>query len=426
MISERFFSHEKCNIHPIPCRQLVSIPPDRLCIRGSSNSSNLPLVAINTSNQLPYKLTHSNYPSWRATFLTILIGYDLMGYLDETIKFPPTSAATFSSPAIACYAHWLRQDQLLLNTIFSFVLETVMPLIAMSSTSHDVWQHFARLFSSKFWARIMQLKEDLWQNSFSPCCQLLYFHLQKWEMATRFLCFHNITSDLANLSIYSEYDGQDEVVPGNGTSLQITHIGSTSLPSTSCSISLKETFHVSLIKKIYIIFVHKFTHDNDVIVEFHPYFFLVKDLMTGIVLMHDRCEDGVYPMAKQPSPYQAHAINLVGTRVPFEQWHHRLGHPTPKLLFSLLRSHLLPVSLSKSSMSCISCQCNKSHKFPFTCISLTCHAPLEFVYADIWGHFLVSSIDDFRYYVIFVDYFTKYCWFYPMNNNLRLTIFLCN
>ena len=138
--------------------------------------------------------------------------------------------------------------------------------------------------------------------------------------------------------------------------------------------------------------------------------------MTGIVLMRDRCEDAVYPMAKQPPPYQAHAINLVGTRVPFEQWHHHLGHPAPKLLFSLLRSHLLLVSLSKSSMPCISCQCNKSHKFPFTCISLTCHAPLEFVYVDIWGHFLVSSIDDFCYYVIFVDYFTKYCWFYPMKN----------
>ena len=69
----------------------------------------------------------------------------------------------------------------------------------------------------------------------------------KWQLD--FVVFHNITSDLANLSIYSEYDGQYEVVLGNGTSLQIAHIGSTSLPSTSCSIFLKETFHVPLVKK---------------------------------------------------------------------------------------------------------------------------------------------------------------------------------
>ena len=71
----------------------------------------------------------------------------------------------------------------------------------------------------------------------------------KWQLD--FTVFHYITSDLANFSIYSEYDGQYEVVLGNGTSLQIAHIGSTSLPSTSCSIFLKETFHVPLIKKKY-------------------------------------------------------------------------------------------------------------------------------------------------------------------------------
>jgi hypothetical protein len=45
---------------------------------SESAASSLPLITINISSQLPYKLTSSNYPSWRATFLTILIGYDLM------------------------------------------------------------------------------------------------------------------------------------------------------------------------------------------------------------------------------------------------------------------------------------------------------------------------------------------------------------
>ncbi|KAF5468576.1 hypothetical protein F2P56_012719 [Juglans regia] len=37
---------------------------------------------------------------------------------------------------------------------------------------------------------------------------------------------HNITGDLSNLSIHSEYDGTDEVVLGDGTGLTISHIGS--------------------------------------------------------------------------------------------------------------------------------------------------------------------------------------------------------
>lgn len=36
---------------------------------------------------------------------------------------------------------------------------------------------------------------------------------------------HNITSDLANLSIHTEYDGTNEVVIGDGSSLSISHIG---------------------------------------------------------------------------------------------------------------------------------------------------------------------------------------------------------
>ena len=127
----------------------------------SDSASSLPLITINTSSQLPYKLTSSNYPSWRATFLTILIGYDLMKYLDGTLQCPPTPDANSSTSAVALYTHWNRQDQLLLNAIFASVSEAVMSLIAMTTTSRDAWQHLARLFASKSRARIMQLKEDL-------------------------------------------------------------------------------------------------------------------------------------------------------------------------------------------------------------------------------------------------------------------------
>jgi hypothetical protein len=60
---------------------------------------------------------------------------------------------------------------------------------------------------------------------------------------------HNITSDLANLSIHSEYNGQDEVVLRDGTGLHVANIGSTTVSSTSRSFILKETLHVPFIHK---------------------------------------------------------------------------------------------------------------------------------------------------------------------------------
>ena len=121
-------------------------------------------------------------------------------------------------------------------------------------------------------------------------------------------------------------------------------------------------------------------------------------------------------MALRSSLSQANQIRLAGTWVTFDCWHHQLGHPTPKILSSLLRSHDLPVASSKSTLSCISCQCNKSHKLPFSSTSLKSTVPLEFLYADVWGPSPVSSIDGYHYYLLLVDHFTKYCWFYPLQH----------
>ena len=46
--------------------------------------------------------------------------------------------------------------------------------------------------------------------------------------------------------------------------------------------------------------------------------------------------------------------------------------------------------------------------------SLVCDKPFQVVYSDVWGPAPVNSIDGFRYYIIFVDYFTKYTWFFPL------------
>ena len=41
--------------------------------------------------------------------------------------------------------------------------------------------------------------------------------------------FYHITNDVSNLNIQSDYSGPDEVIIGDGSSLPITHVGSTTL-----------------------------------------------------------------------------------------------------------------------------------------------------------------------------------------------------
>jgi hypothetical protein len=101
-----------------------------------------------------------------------------------------------------------------------------------------------------------------------------------------------MTTDLSNQMINSEYGGTDEVVIGDGSGLPVSHIGSLSLNSSNRVFHLYDTLCVPTIHKN-LIFVHHFTKHNNVYIKFHPTYFLVKDRITGAILLKGPCEDGV-------------------------------------------------------------------------------------------------------------------------------------
>lgn len=41
-------------------------------------------------------------------------------------------------------------------------------------------------------------------------------------------------------------------------------------------------------------------------------------------------------------------------------------------------------------------------------------SPLELIYTNAWGPCPDIGIDDSKYYIIFIDHYTKYIWLYPM------------
>ena len=73
---------------------------------------------------------------------------------------------------------------------------------------------------------------------------------------------------------------------------------------------------------------------------------------------------------------------------------------------SFLVEHLCPFYFT-------SCNINKSRKLPFAKSSITSSSPLDVIFSDVWTS-PISSSNDFHYYIIFVDHFIKYIWFYPL------------
>lgn len=94
-------------------------------------------------------------------------------------------------------------------------------------------------------------------------------------------------------------------------------------------------------------------------------------------------------------------------------WHQRLAHTNSKIVKHLQNQKLIYCNATTQTI-CRSCQIAKSAALPFPLSDTTSNVPLEKIHCDIWGPSPVSSFQKFKYYVIFVDNFSRYSWLYPM------------
>nr|CAD1831837.1 unnamed protein product [Ananas comosus var. bracteatus] len=136
--------------------------PPHIASTPPPQNTSTDLISINATAQLPLKLTHLNYPSWRAQFNALLFGYDLMGFVDGSKSCPPSTIMNDGKPTPnPDFALWVRQDQLLLHAIIASTSENIMSFIASAKTSREAWQKLAHLYANKSRSRVMSLKDRL-------------------------------------------------------------------------------------------------------------------------------------------------------------------------------------------------------------------------------------------------------------------------
>ena len=98
----------------------------------------------------------------------------------------------------------------------------------------------------------------------------------------------------------------------------------------------------------------------------------------------------------------AKSVTCFGVVTPFEL-HYRLGHPSLPLL-----KKLYPQSSSLSLLNCELCQYAKLHRVHLSPrFNKRASAPFELVHYDVWGPCPVLSPTEFKYFVTFVDDFSR-------------------
>ena len=219
---------------------------------------------------------------------------------------------------------------------------------------------------------------------------------------------HHVINDGQNLTDPTLYQGLDQLQIGNGSSLTIYSIGSSSLISRSYPLKLSNILHVPEIRKK-LLSIYRLTNDNVVYVEFHATYCVVKDEETWKSLLRGTVKDGLY-LLNQAHPPQ---VNM-GERTSLNQWHHRLGHPKMRVLQNVISIYGLPTLSSNKNLLCDACSSSKSHRLPYSHSLHQTIKPLEIIHSYLWGPSPVISHNGNRYYVIFVDDFTRYTWLYPL------------
>lgn len=199
------------------------------------------------------------------------------------------------------------------------------------------------------------------------------------------------------------------VTLANGSKVKATGIGQTTpFPSLNLnSVLLIPGCPFNLVS------VSQLTRTFNCSITFTNNSFTIQDRSTGQTLGTGIESHGLYYF-QHPSPVacvSSDSPNLI---------HCRLGHPSLNKL-----KEMVPQLSKIKSLECESCQLGKHVRASFPQVA-HCQStlPFDLVHSDVWGPSRVSSILGFRYFVIFIDDFSRCTWIYLMKERSELfTIF---
>ncbi|KAM1997822.1 hypothetical protein ACFX15_030613 [Malus domestica] len=226
----------------------------------------------------------------------------------------------------------------------------------------------------------------------------------------------HITNDISNISSPSPYTGEDKVYIGDGKGLPITHTGSSLLHAPHHSFKLNNVLHVPQMKHN-LLSAFQFVNDNSCSLTLDSDGSSVKDRSTGKMLLRGPVRDGSYPLQSFPSRgiSSVSSSAFVSIKAPVKIWHSRLGHPSSTIFRKVISSNRLALH-GKSSVDffCSDCAIAKNHKLSFSPAKSSTPHSLALIHCDVWGPAPVTSVSGFQYYLLLVDDYTRYSWFFPL------------
>jgi hypothetical protein len=207
------------------------------------------------------------------------------------------------------------------------------------------------------------------------------------------------------------------ITTANGSAMTVSHVGSISTPNLSVSdVFCVPKLHLNLLS------VGQLT-ELGLNLFFSSRGCLVQDSRTGQIVGTARKVGRLFELTSLHFPSSSVSASVIAASASIELWHSHLGHVSLPRIQTLVSRGLLG-SVSSSPFDCMPCQLGKQPALPFNNSESIASATFDLIHSDVWGPSPVPTVGGSRYFVIFVDDFSRYTWIYLMKNRSEvLTIY---
>jgi histone deacetylase 1/2 len=156
-----------------------------------------------------------------------------------------------------------------------------------------------------------------------------------------------------------------------------------------------------------LIFICRFTTDNNCSIEFDPFGLFVKDLQTRNVIARCNSSGDIYPF--YPPTTSATAL----LTAPTSLWHRRLGHLGREALSKVISSSVISCNKDDSHHLCHACQLGRHTRLPFSTSTSRATNNFDLIHCDLWTSPIVS-VSGYKYYLVILDDCSHYIWTFPL------------
>ena len=225
-------------------------------------------------------------------------------------------------------------------------------------------------------------------------------------------CCHHMTSNSKSFSSMSSTNITSPIHTADGSLMTVSHKGSISMTD----LTLPDTYFIPKLN-FNLISVGQLV-DLGYDITFSSSGCHVQDRKTKKVI-GTGCKVG--RLFRLDSLHVPHPQNLCATSVSssLQLWHQRLAHTSLGKIRPLISQGYLG-SISDESFDCVSCQTAKQPALSFNKSTSISNSSFDLVHSDIWGPSPTPSMGGARYFVIFIDDYSRFTWIYLMKNRHEL------